>query len=194
MTDEFAADTVRLDSAQLRTLAHPLRSRLLGALRVDGPATASALAQRLGSNSGKTSYHLRQLAAVGLVTEDTERGNARDRWWRAAHEFTSWSSADFRDDPDDRAADEWLSGYVARRHAAWLAEAVANRGQLSAEWLSAAAMSDVALWLTPGKLRELLAELHDVLGRYQSEQEGPAAGAERVTVLLEAFPHPEPEL
>ncbi len=33
-------------AAQLRTLAHPLRARLLCALRTEGPATATALAAR----------------------------------------------------------------------------------------------------------------------------------------------------
>src|SRR5689334_9068168 len=88
---------VKLDGNQLRTLAHPMRMRLIGLLRKEGPATATALAQRTGTNSGQTSYHLRQLAEAGLVEDDTERSNGRDRWWRASHEATSWSSADFLD-------------------------------------------------------------------------------------------------
>jgi hypothetical protein len=34
------------DAATLKAVAHPLRARLLGALRFDGPATASELARR----------------------------------------------------------------------------------------------------------------------------------------------------
>ena len=98
---------------QLRVLAHPLRTRLLGALRFHGPATSTALAARLGTNSGATSYHLRQLAEAGLVEDDPERSNGRDRWWRAAHDATSWTSADFEDDPDARAADDWLLRHQA---------------------------------------------------------------------------------
>ena len=67
------------DTRQLRVLAHPLRSRLVGALRFHGPATATQLAARLGTNSGATSYHLRQLAEVGLVEDDAERSSGRDR-------------------------------------------------------------------------------------------------------------------
>ena len=55
--------TITPDVAALRALGHPVRLRILGLLRADGPATATALAQRLGLNSGATSYHLRQLAA-----------------------------------------------------------------------------------------------------------------------------------
>jgi hypothetical protein len=36
-----APRTVHLDNRQVRVLAHPLRMRLLGTLRVDGPATAT---------------------------------------------------------------------------------------------------------------------------------------------------------
>src|SRR3954471_13650256 len=68
----------------LKALTHPVRVRMLGLLRVDGPATATTLAARLGLNTGATSYHLRQLEKHGFVVEDAERGNGRARWWRAA--------------------------------------------------------------------------------------------------------------
>ena len=68
---------IRLDSAALKVLAHPLRSRLLGSLRIGGPATATDLAAALGTNSGATSYHLRKLEAVGLVSRHRRgRGQA----------------------------------------------------------------------------------------------------------------------
>ncbi|MGB0191497.1 MAG: helix-turn-helix domain-containing protein, partial [Nocardioides sp.] len=44
---------------QLKALTHPVRVRMLGMLRIDGPATSTTLAQRLGLNTGATSYHLR---------------------------------------------------------------------------------------------------------------------------------------
>ena len=46
--------SIRLDTTALRTLAHPLRSRLLTQLRLHGPATATSLAGTLGTNSGAT--------------------------------------------------------------------------------------------------------------------------------------------
>src|SRR5918993_3162549 len=85
---------VTLDARSLRGLAHPLRIRLLGLLRQDGPSTATLLADRLGLSSAATSYHLRQLAAYGFAVEDEERGVGRERWWRAAHESTRYGAAD----------------------------------------------------------------------------------------------------
>ena len=76
-------DEIRLDARTLRALAHPLRIRLLGLLRGEGPATATGLAQRVGETSGTTSWHLRQLAEHGFVEDDPERGQGRERWWRA---------------------------------------------------------------------------------------------------------------
>ena len=85
--------TLRLDGRALRVLAHPLRSRLLTALRMDGPATATALARSLGTNTGATSYHLRKLASVGLVAE-TDEGRGRERWWRASTPSHEWTERD----------------------------------------------------------------------------------------------------
>ena len=82
-----AAEVV-LDAKGLRALAHPLRVELVNLLRKHGPSTATRLADRLGVNSGTASYHLRQLGAAGFVEEDTERGNARERWWRPVHQIT----------------------------------------------------------------------------------------------------------
>src|SRR5215213_5846218 len=82
------------DVRALRALAHPLRNRLLGQLRVNGPATASQLGRAVGESSGSTSYHLRQLAAYGFVEEVEDQGTARERWWRARHRMTSWQAAD----------------------------------------------------------------------------------------------------
>ncbi|MFT4284363.1 MAG: helix-turn-helix domain-containing protein, partial [Protaetiibacter sp.] len=56
---------MRLDARAVRVLAHPLRSRILGRLRLHGPATATELATELQTNTGATSYHLRALESVG---------------------------------------------------------------------------------------------------------------------------------
>src|SRR6478735_6722518 len=82
------------DVRALRALAHPLRNRLLGQLRLNGPATASQLGRVIGESSGSTSYHLRQLEAYGFVEEVEGQGTARERWWRARHRMTSWQATD----------------------------------------------------------------------------------------------------
>jgi helix-turn-helix protein len=79
-----------LEPRMLRGLAHPLRIRLRAELVEHGPATATQLAARVGQSSGATSYHLRQLAAYGFVTDEPGRGNGRERYWRATHRMLSF--------------------------------------------------------------------------------------------------------
>src|SRR5215213_4673047 len=98
---------MQLDAVAVRVLAHPLRSRLLGELRLKGPATATELAAQLSTNTGATSYHLRKLESVGLVT-DTGEGEGKRRVWRASTSFHSFRPSDYRDDDDAAAAAGWL--------------------------------------------------------------------------------------
>ncbi len=99
MPDEPTIDVS--DPRVLRALAHPLRNALLGLLRSEGPSTASKLGQRLGESSGSTSYHLRQLAALGFV-EEVPGGTARERYWQARHRNTRWQTDDVLDRPGGR--------------------------------------------------------------------------------------------
>ncbi len=181
---------VHLDSAQLRALSHPLRIRLLGTLRFHGPATSTGLAQRLETNSGATSYHLRKLAQVGLVVEEEGRGTQRERWWRAAHDITSWVETQFLDDPDDRAAADWLVGYLARARSRWVNDWLKERHEWPREWRAAADSSDLTLSLSPRQLSALNADLLQVVDRYRRAGAEPGGDVQQVIVLLDTFPSP----
>jgi DNA-binding transcriptional ArsR family regulator len=179
--------TLRLDSHALQVLAHPLRSRLLSSLRTNGPATATALADTLATNTGATSYHLRRLASVGLV-EDTDQGRGRERWWRAATEMHGWTERDVAGDPDGEAASDWLRRYYLRsfidRYEGWLDA----RADWPLDWRDVAGASDVVLHLTPERLAAFQADFETLYERYRDS--GPTDdAAERVTqVYLYAFP------
>jgi len=180
--------STRLDARALRVLAHPLRSRLLSALRIDGPATATTLAHALDTNTGATSYHLRKLAEVGLVEEVRAEQGGRERWWRSTHESHSWSSSDFDADPDAAAARDWLEGAYARLFGETLQRWLDSRDQWSAEWRDAAGMSDVLLELSPSQVRALTGELRAVVDRFRHVE--PEEGAERLALYLAVFPRP----
>ncbi|MDQ7906311.1 helix-turn-helix domain-containing protein [Phytohabitans sp. ZYX-F-186] len=190
MTSQERRSAIRLDSRQLRVLAHPLRSRLLTALRLDGPATATRLAAAMGTNTGATSYHLRQLAAVGLVVEEAGQGHGRERWWRAAHHEHGWRSRDVVDDPDDRAAAMWLSEHQVRLFAELLASWVRDHYSHPPDWRDAAEVSDFGLRLPPDRLRALNDELHAVVDRYQREATG---DGDQVLVFFAGFPRLAPD-
>ncbi|MET8094663.1 helix-turn-helix domain-containing protein [Micromonospora sp. NPDC005220] len=182
---------VRIDKRQVRVLAHPLRMRLVGALRVKGPATATTLAELLGTNTGATSYHLRQLAEVGLVIEDPDRGSGRQRWWQAAHDVTNWEPSDFDDDPDARAAIEWIQGDQVRLLVETADRWFATQHEWSPAWRDGFGMGDIFMTIPPARLEELKAEVWEVLERYHREAEPDAATdpeARPVQVFLAAYP------
>jgi DNA-binding transcriptional ArsR family regulator len=183
--------TVRqLDGRSLQALAHPLRVRILGSLRREGPATATILGQRLGESSGATSYHLRVLEAHGFVADEPGRGTQRERWWRAAQDATSWRATDFLDDPDELAAEQWLSGFAARTAMALIDSWQARRAEAPPVWRDAAEQSDYLMRVTPEQLRELFAEIHALVrARLEAgELASDAPDAERVRLLLYAVP------
>ncbi|MFU8854380.1 ArsR/SmtB family transcription factor [Micromonospora sp. SL1-18] len=179
---------VRLDHRQVRVLAHPLRTRLLGALRVKGPATATVLAELLGTNTGATSYHLRQLAEVGLVTEDPDLGTGRQRFWRAAHDVTNWEPTDFDDDPDARAAIEWIEDNQVRHFVEHAEKWFAIRHEWSPAWRDAFGMGDIFMTIPYGRLEALKAEVWQLLERYRDEADPDEPGAEQVQIFLATLP------
>ncbi len=178
---------MHLDAKQIRVLAHPLRARLLGQLRIDGPATATRLAEALGTNTGATSYHLRQLAAVGLVAEEDGAGRGRERWWRSAHRVSSWQPGDYAGDPDATAAAEWMESHWLRifneQAEAWHRV----RGDAEPQWRDAAGFSDFQLELSAGQLGAMNDEIAQVVERYR--QVGPGPEARRVLLYVYGFPY-----
>ncbi|HUG83585.1 MAG TPA: winged helix-turn-helix domain-containing protein, partial [Euzebya sp.] len=146
------------------------------------------LAKRLGTNSGTTSYHLRKLAEVGLVTDAPDEGDGRDRWWQAASRGHSWAEQDFLDDPDTAAAADWLHGHYLRTYVRAMEDWAEQRHQWPREWIAAADMSDQGMTVTPEGLRALTTELHEVLERHRQQADPGAPGAKKVMVVLSAFP------
>ncbi|ATL28094.1 ArsR/SmtB family transcription factor [Streptomyces formicae] len=179
-----------LNPRSLRGLAHPLRMRLLSSLRLDGPATASQLAARLGESSGATSYHLRQLAEYGFVEDDPERGKGRERWWRSAHQGTRTDEDLIRDrDPEVQGALSTLLYEYAAQRAQEVNTWIATRHEWSQEWDEAADTSDFTLRLTPAQVRELSHKVSELMESYRdlAPEEG-APDAAQVRVHSHIFP------
>ena len=186
-----------LDGPALKALAHPLRMRIVAELRRRGPATATTLAARLGESSGATSYHLRSLARAGFVTELADRGTARERWWQASQEMTSWQPEHFLTDPDERAAAQWFSGYLARQAMGWIDRWIRARDTADPAWIAAADQSDYLLEMNPDQVRATLAEVHEVILRHrdaaaETDRSG-EPGARPVHLLVYSVPEVDPD-
>ncbi|RUM24588.1 ArsR family transcriptional regulator [Rhizobium vallis] len=181
------------EPAALKALAHPVRLRMLGMLRVDGPATATQLAVRLGLNSGATSYHLRQLAQYGFI-EEAPHASRRDRWWRASHELTTV--------PASEAEGEALDLDLAFNQAALslqvgqMQQALEEYAELPAEWRKASTTSDIIIPMTAEQAEALTKRLTDIIleAMRAAPPLGEAASSSPdmvpFSVMLHAFPYP----
>jgi DNA-binding transcriptional ArsR family regulator len=184
--DGDARDELVIDASVLRALAHPIRTQLLSSLRRRGPSTATLLAQQLDLDTGTTSYHLRQLAASGLIAEDSTRGNQRDRWWKAAHRTTRFDDIETaRNEPELTAT--YLHNIV-RLNTDELLRFVDALPTLPRSWQKAATMNDTALQLTPSDLTHLLEEIDGVIDRYRTSGDKPRRGARTVVLHVNGFP------
>lgn len=180
--------TVRLDRHLVRALAHPMRNRMLGLLRIYGPQTATTLAGRLGVNTGATSYHLRQLADAGLVEEDDTRGNARDRWWKSAHQGTEFDAAELLDQEPELAMG-FLHG-VGQTYAENMFGFIDAMQTLAPEWKEASLLSDFLFHLRPEELLAMQGELLALMEKYKTaDLTAPLPeDAEQVSVQIQMFP------
>ena len=178
-----AIPELRLD--QLKALTHPLRVALLKELRTNGPATATLLGTRLGESSGATSYHLRQLERHGFVEEAPDAGDGRERWWRPAFRGHRVEAARYLDDPEHRAVLATYEANVADVYAGVAGEFLAHQDEWSRDWLEAVTMSDFRLRLTPKQLVRLMTVVEREIAKFERYD---SAGAEAVSVLVQAFP------
>ena len=180
---------VNLTGAQIRVLAHPLRIRLLAQLRAEGPATATGLAEALGTNTGATSYHLRQLADAGLVVEENRPGAGRQRWWRAAHEMSSWHRSNYEGDPDATAAVEWLQGFQVSRFVELAEQWRHGVPEEPAEWRDTGEISDYLLEMSHDQVTTLMDEVEQLIERHVcAARADPQPGARRIALYLAAIP------
>lgn len=183
---DLAYTGVHLDARAVAVLAHPLRSRLLSTLRIRGPATATQLAETLRTNTGATSYHLRKLESVGLVS-DTGKGEGRQRLWRASTTYHSWRRSDFRDDEDAATAADWLERDYLRQFASRAERWQDVSGEWPDAWVDATGLNDTFVVVTSSQLQELQAELNALLTSYRHRGDDDP-GARRISVYMHTHP------
>jgi DNA-binding transcriptional ArsR family regulator len=157
--------------------------------------TASQCAQALGETPANCSYHLRQLAKVGLVTRD-EASNGRERPWRSVY-----TGLDLRPPVDDadpevvtaaRATRAALANAEIEEHARLARQYLRLEARAPRAWRDVAGVSSYSLRLTP----EELASLHDTLDAAIRPYIGltrpdPPEGAQPVHFDFKAFLRPE---
>ncbi|HEX6360443.1 ArsR/SmtB family transcription factor [Actinophytocola sp.] len=176
------------DVDELRTLAHPLRQRILRHLGQHGPATASILGKALGESSGATSYHLRMLARHGFIEEVPERAHGRERWWRSPAKDLRFPRQ--AQDPEIRALVDQLNQLKLAADQELFASFLANRAELG-EWADVLPYSRGSLRLTLPELHEFFDEYMALLKRYQRPEAETPADARLIAARFFAFPVPD---
>jgi DNA-binding transcriptional ArsR family regulator len=153
------------DPRVLRAMAHPLRLKLVNALALHGPATATELADRVGDTPANCSWHLRQLAKFEFIEEAADLpAKGRNRPWRWIARGTTWGKPD--DPPELVAVGQQLTqamlGYELTERQAW----DGRRAEEKPEWISAAFAVQTISWLTAEELEAVGEQVREVLFQF----------------------------
>ncbi|GAA2755836.1 ArsR/SmtB family transcription factor [Actinopolymorpha rutila] len=172
-----------VDSRVLAAMAHPVRRRLLDLLKVDGPATASTLAQKTGEAVGNVSHHVRALAAAGLIEEAPELAkDRRERWWRRATPSLCWSSADFAEDAAGDAVARAVESLNLERQTGHVRRWADQPQSEQERWPLGPFSTEGWLRVTDAELAEFGREVMALVEKW-AEREIPDDGQERETVF-----------
>jgi DNA-binding transcriptional ArsR family regulator len=176
-----------LDPKAMRALTHPVRLRLLQALVLEGPLTATQAAEVIGETPTTCSFHFRQLRKYGFVEDDAEPGG-RERPWRLSHlnkRVPGWTG-----DPEADLAATAMTRMLLEHYIAEMRDWWQRFPLYPPAWRTAAGFTDMVLFVTPDELTELRAELDPLLYRYMNRLEDPSRrppGARPVRTLIMSY-------
>jgi DNA-binding transcriptional ArsR family regulator len=181
-------DAVELRNARaLRAYAHPVRMRMIGLLRQEGPMTATQLGERLGESSGSTSYHLRQLARFGLV-EPAGGGRGREKPWRATALFTHLPDVETSTAMAEASIDLRLA--LAGRWHELVLDWIVRRPSEPRRWQRAAPFSDYGIYVTAEELAALDHQIDNLIRPYITarDKDHRPRGSRHVTYVTYGVP------
>lgn len=161
----------------LKCMAHPARMRLLGALRVGGMQTVGELSAATGEAPGAVSYHLAQLAKVGLVAKAASPdGDKRKSYWKSCHHATNVQ-------PDSADADviDAFSRTAALTYQMAYERFLDVLPTLQQEWAQTCGANDRVLRLTAEETRAMVDDLNAVMHKWEQLSDAHRAAAERGT-------------
>ncbi|MCH4849204.1 helix-turn-helix domain-containing protein [Bifidobacterium pseudolongum] len=161
----------------LKCMAHPARMRLLGALRVGGVQTVGELSAATGEAPGAVSYHLAQLAKVGLVAKAASPdGDKRKSYWKSCHHATNVQ-------PDSADADviDAFSRTAALTYQMAYERFLDVLPTLPQEWAQTCSANDRVLRLTAEETRAMVEDLNAVMHKWEQLSDAHRAAAERGT-------------
>ncbi|PKU90172.1 ArsR family transcriptional regulator [Bifidobacterium pseudolongum subsp. globosum] len=147
----------------LKCMAHPARMRLLGALRVGGVQTVGELSAATGEAPGAVSYHLAQLAKVGLAEKMTSPyRDKRKSYWKSCHQATN-----VRPGSADADVVDAFSRTAALTYQMAYERFLDVLPALPQEWEQSCGANDRVLWLTAEETRAMVEDLNAVMRTWE---------------------------
>jgi DNA-binding transcriptional ArsR family regulator len=157
----------------------------------EGPSTATRLARAIGESSGATSYHLRVLAKAGLVEDESERGNGRERWWRRATQVLYIPTGS--EDPETRAAEATLWHVFIERDEEAMSAFLNSQEHLDEEWRAASFVGGWHAWATPDEIDALGRKVIALTDELRRGEDTRPADAVPVYITFRALPRLDAE-
>lgn len=164
MTSDLPERRVIPTSDMLAALAVPSRLAILSHLLSVGPQTATQCAEVVGLTASNCSWHLRELARLGLVERaDADTGDARKRPWQATITGIDLDAGGGPGDDLARAAvrSAWFADTDAR-----FDDYLRHEKSLPDAWRDAAVINDYAVLVTADELAEIGARIDEIVRPY----------------------------
>lgn len=159
------------DPRAMRALANPVRLKLLGLLRRDGPHSVGELSRLVDAAPGSVSYHLSTLEEFGFVEQAPELAkDGRERWWRARHTMTHYEPSELLKDPESAAAGRTMRQAFYQGHLAEQLAYLDGEAGLPIEWVKAATAGDTIAHLTADELRQLSDDVNALAEKWDRPQ------------------------
>jgi DNA-binding transcriptional ArsR family regulator len=192
MTDVRGEQTSRTltDPQVMRAMSHPARLEIMEYLNSTGASvTATECAEIVGMSPSAISYHLRELAKVGLVEQAPSRGDGRERVWRSpVHSYNVPMSVDA--DAETKAAEDTLVEVYLTRDFQRIRNHLATVRELPTEWYEGTALMGSNLLVTAAELKALTTAVQELVEplKRRNRIADPPEGARTVIVHFAAFP------
>ena len=152
------------DPRALTAVAHPIRLGIMELLTLEGPLTATELADRLDESPANCSWHLRKLAEHDFI-EEAAGGTGRKRPWRVSRIGLSWG--DQGAGPEERRAGDALSRVMLERWVDRFLDSTERLAGTEPEWREAAAATQTMGWLTLDELCEVNAAVSELIRGFE---------------------------
>lgn len=186
MTSESVERRLVASPEVITALAVPARLAILNHLMRAGPQTASECAEVVGQSPSNCSWHLRELARIGLVERDDGAvADRRTKPWRASVTGLRFAPAD---GPADAMAQSAVKTISADEANAAFADYLEHEHELPRQWSDAASAHDYAVLIDPSELAEIGERIDAIVRPYLRPTRTDApSGSAVVRVTLRAF-------